>query len=472
MKRVRSGYPSLWLYASIGAGKLPPLCFIMQWYSHDDSSPGWEGTWPRPFVVVTRDGMQVPVDLGRVVWEPGFTDDTERAWRQRIPAIPAQGYLEDECIDVGQPIFLDGCRVEGGAKAGGIGPCRDRPLVVTPGDGSPEPRITMLAEDLLGWLGIFSGALMLLLLCGLWAFGVGPAVQALERLSVSPRRAMAPRSIAAWVGFLGVAALFVQWVVAMVRDPDTSGLQHPFALGIAAFGVAMLRVVWRRRRALQAAMRPVLDAPTVPLHRASTGDMVELAVRVSDDAPLLEGPLTGQHVAFYGVSVVQSFRRGKETFSELESDRIEPPMLPIVDESGPGYLDLTHAQFDLRAVRHVPSAVEVEVGRWKSILGSIEVKPYASFEIEERQLSPGESLYVLGMVDHRQPTEDGGGYRAAAGVPVIGAAEGAGLIVYAGTERGLLAKLRWKRTCLDLLRAAFLVLTVTLMVVSAIATAM
>jgi hypothetical protein len=254
--------------------------------------------------------------------------------------------------------------------------------------------------------------------------------------------------------------------------PQGSRFGHLLALAVAGFGVVMVLVVRRRHRALRAAMAPVLEAPTVPLRPASAGAMVELAVQVSDDAPLYEGPLTGEPVAFYGISVVRGFKQGKNHSSELESDRIEPPLLPIVDDSGPGYLDLAHAEFDLRAVRHTARSTEVSSGRWDAIVGAAKARDYAAFELEQRHLSPGEQLYVLGLVHRREPTPAEAGYRTVADVPVIGAAEGAKVVVHAGTERDLLANLRRERTYLDLLLAAFGALTAAVIIAAVVTSAL
>jgi hypothetical protein len=114
----------------------------------------------------------------------------------------------------------------------------------------------------------------------------------------------------------------------------------------------------------------------------------------------------------------------------------------------------------------------VASGRWNDILGTAKSKSHSAFEIEERHLSPGQPLYVLGLVHRREPTRGEAAYRTVADVAVVGGTEEAKVIVHAGSERDLLGDLRRERTYLDLVLAVLCALTAAVGIGMVLATAL
>jgi hypothetical protein len=112
--------------------------------------------------------------------------------------------------------------------------------------------------------------------------------------------------------------------------------------------------------------------------------------------------------------------------------------LRVEDESGDGVLDMDAALLDVEVretrMKLADPLLEKRVGKLDRHESHIE------YVVTEEVVRPGEQLYVLGEVVRVALQAGDGGYRGVRGSPTLSGPD-APLLVYAGTERGLLDEL-------------------------------
>jgi hypothetical protein len=430
------------------------ICFVVHEYDHGKG--GWRvrtrhlvGRHP---TVVLDDGQQVEVGFASLAFSPALLRkvDDEARWRS-ILELGSGGRVREHCARSGERVFIEGCLVEGAEGRRRVEGC-DGAAVLTTGDGSAQPRIDERAAWFAGRFAML-GIPALMLLTYLWSVvRARPLATALLRWSDYRATPMPKRLLAALAAapVLLVAALYaLAWVDVDWFGIDRYGYAWTAVTLCAAAGLALF--VDRRRRALAAACQPIERAPTTAL-RDARGDLVELDVRVADDAPTSPGPLTGRPRAHHGIRVTRIYKTSTNHESEEVVDRCEPARVPVVDASGDGWLDMTHAEVDLRAMRRVVRESRSFRREYAAALeGATRGTGTKAFVIEERYLEPGERLFVLGAVQRLEPAVHEGGYRAASIAPVVGGSPRAKLIVHAGTERSLLRSIGVERRYLGVL---------------------
>lgn len=231
-----------------------------------------------------------------------------------------------------------------------------------------------------------------------------------------------------------------------------------YLIGLLAFTAAavLALVVRHRRKNLDRALAPVLEAQTVPL-RDARGGVVELAVSVRDGAEPARGVLDGAAHAWVDLRVDETCQQGKSQVTNAYRRRCWPECVPVVDDSGEGWLDLTHAELDLRStVRFFKegSNATLSAAIAASPVGALRSSSaHVHWVVEQSVLDPGERLYVLGQCRRVENPKGAGSYRADSTMPVVGGSADARIIVHAGTERSLLRSIGLERTYLDLLTA-------------------
>ncbi len=449
--------------ARVRPGEALPVCAVVHEHYVSGKNGGWrsDGSWTRSMGIGLDDRAGIESNEP-VVFDPldpiVVGGEQEEMLRAVIPEMQSGGRVRAHCVADGEPIFVEGCVRSNGVWSQVVG-CGDQPITITTGDGTAQPRIDAHASDVAGKLS--AGALALLsALAYLWyTLRARPLTDALIR------RAGPVPTFTAWRPIIAVAG--TAWLIAIAQGlvawtaPDGSALSRVrpgYFAGLFAVAVAaVLAVVVRHRRNnLDRALAPVLEAPTVSL-RDARGGVVELAVVVRDDGPTVQGVLDGQPHAWVDVRVEEMRQQGKQQIVDLRKRACWPGRVPVKDESGDGWLDLTHAELDLRSTvksyrqgHDVPLATALEA----SAVGTIRPDPaHVRWIVEQSVLDPGERLYVLGQCKRVDNPKADGGYRADATVPVVGGSADARLIVHAGTERSLLRSIGLERGYLDLLTA-------------------
>ncbi len=462
-------------------GGQPPLCLVIHERKSGKSTvEDFRATLSNGAELLQKDGAVLQVSPKWVRWKPellvGTSDAREALWRGVHPTMPAGGWIEQHCIEQYEPVFIDGCiSVQQGRKT--IGPCRHDALVITTGDGTAQPRIDELASGWAGRLTAFCAAGLVLMLYGWILVRARPLALALSRWagdppSVKPSRKRIVAYVLLATGWLALVLFNVLFKALEVSGyPQGSVWGHIFAVVTISLGLMLVMAVAKRRRQLSAAMEPVLEAPTVPLRsRWTIGDMVELAVRVRTNVDPIPGPLTGEPRAYAGITVDRVYRSGKSHSTVRDLNKGEPTLVPVEDESGHGLLDLTHADFDIRAVRGVARRNAAKREPFSRALKGQTRKSYVAFVVEERYLEPGEQLYVLGRITRRETSTQEAAYRGPAGIPVVGGSEEAKLIVHAGSERDLLKRIRTERFYLTAMLGAVAAMTIAIIGVVSFAT--
>lgn len=442
-------------------GNEPPLCEVVHEHYVSGKNGGWrrDASWSRSAGAVVGANVTVAPEEP-VRFDPLdmiVANDEREVWlRTVLRDVPSGGRLRAHCVSSGETVFLEGCSLTGEQLAG----CGSDALTITTGDGTAQPRIDAHASTVAGQLA--GGALALVAVLGyLWyAVRSRPLAEALLR------RAGPVPTFDRWpqvFGVVGVAALCALGQGVMVwtaNAGDALSRGRPgYLVGLLACAVAgVLAVVVRyRRKNLDLAMAPVLAAPTVPLGQAR-GGVVEVVVTVRGDARPVQGVFDGAPHAWVDVRVDEVVQSGKSQVTQRHKRECWPARVPVADESGDGWLDLTHAELDLRS-----RVTTFKQGGRPPLAAALANSPVGALRagglhvrwiVEESVLDPGERLYVLGQCKRIEDPKPAGSYRADATVPVVGGSADARLVVHAGTERTLLRSMGLERGYLDLLTGA------------------
>jgi hypothetical protein len=446
------------------------VCVVIHEYKTKDWNEDWRVTAGEGALIDVDSEAGRPLSAKRgplavawekVRWEPRVLAEEsarEAFWRERFSAVPWGGRLREACLRPGDRVFLAGC-ADPSAPRGlvaadpPVGGCGDRLAVLTPGDGTPGPRIDQLAASASGEISLLGAAVLTVLLYGFRVAGARPFITALiRRLRPAPFVTVGTPALCV----IGVAPIAFLITLALLQPapggvPDLQIQRHGYAVTYATLaGSVILGLLMRdRRRALAALIRSI-DAPPPPsLAQASSGKRVALDAEVDPGAPLFNALLTGSPRAHWSVGVtrVQKIRRNYE--SSPEPDRRGPELLPIRSAMGDAQLDLTHAVVDVRAFRRIVRKRAIRRGDFQHILG----EPQASdglFVLEERFLDPGEAIYVEGQVQRFEAASSDARDKDPRAVPVIGGTSDEPIFVHAGSRRSLLGNIAAERRFLDI----------------------
>lgn len=373
----------------------------------------------------------------------------------------SQGRYRQHCAPPGARVFVEGCRAAEGLLsdcAPGVLGAERTPLRITTGSGGhAQPRVDEVAATMTTEI---AGAAMTLLAVLGWIWFVlraRPVVDPLLARAGASAPATPPRELALVLVPLAVAAVqgVVAWSAPVGSSASVFQVGYTFAVAVSCGAILLAAAVQRRRVRLESAMRPVLAAPTVSL-REARGEMVELCVRTTADAPVV-GPVSGRARAWVRVAVYETYTSGETSLTVPVAASARPLRIAVQDASGEGEVDPEGAEPDLRAVRKQfrgdrdPTLLQ----RLQTDFGiTLAPQPgHTRWTVEESFLDPGEAVYLLGDARRVDDPKAAASYRGDATRPVVGGHH-QGLILHAGDERSLLALLRRESRWLDLLGAA------------------
>jgi hypothetical protein len=396
-------------------------------------------------------GAPLAVDWSRVRWEPELIrkeTDRETFWRRQLN-IPSGGRLYEACLHKGDRVFIDACQAIERTNHPIAEACDGRRAVVTPGDGTPQPRIDQLAAITAGEVPLLGGATLLILLY-LWrVFGTRPFIAALIDQIGEPPHATVGKA-ALWV--IGLAPIGLLLALFLLRGVPggadaTKVDRYGYATAYAVFGGALiLGVLMRdRRRALRAVIKAVREEVVCSIAQLKEGQRVTLEAKVDPRAPLSTGQLTGKGRAYWAVSSTRVYRSGKNYASSVRLAASSPSLVPIQGPGGAALLDLTHVSVDLRALRVIAKRRAIRRGDFRHLVGE-QAEFNGAYVLEERYLDPGEAIYIAGQVQRLAAPSVEVGYRETGAVPVIG---GISAVVHAGSRRSLLRGLVLEKGFLD-----------------------
>jgi hypothetical protein len=451
-----------------------PLCSVIhQRWAQCGKNRCW--TWYAGMLTAdgfleTDDGKQItlgssfrflPAEPGDTSWahtveEPRAGALSARARQSGISGFyqqdftPGSDRIVERCLGHEDRVFAMGCvREEGGKSL--LVPCsgEDRWTVV-PGDGTAQPAIDEAANYVLYWFG---GAFAAMFVACLVMFPRAQKLaEALERRARQRSRAY-PWSFA----LLAVpVAVLATSLIQRGGLPQTSTWAYGrggYALAsLVAAGLALVAFSSARRRSiLRHAIEPILRTPRSLLSQARDAT-VELSVRAASE-PVTTSVVARDGVALSILQVEESYQVGKSTSTQSLHTSIEPAQIVVSDESGDGRLDLSNALVDgeVRTLRQKepPDGLERRTG-------ALSRHPsHVHYIVTEQILRPGEALYVFGEVTQIEMHGSEEGYRAVRGSPTLGGAD-APLLVYAGTERGLVGELNGEHAGLGIVLSAAL----------------
>lgn len=439
---------------------------------HEHMAKDWKEDWR----ATTSDGALIDVDFEagqpltskraplavaweEVRWEPSVaTAVSERAsfWRAHLNVVPG-GRLREGCLHPGDRVFLAACSAKRAATgptadAPAVGGCDGELAVLTPGDGTPGPRIDELAANAAGKLSLLGAAVLTILLYGFRVSGARPFATALiRRLRVAPFVTLGSPALCV----IGLAPLAFLLVLYLLR-PATSGApgvriqRSGYAIAHATLaGSVILGLLMRdRRRALVALTRSFHEGEAPSLAQPSIGKRVTLDAKIDPGAPLSTAPLTGRPRAHWTIAATHVYKSGKNYASSPEPDRKGPQIVPIRSASIDAQVDLTHAVVDLRALRRIVRKRAIRRGDFRHLLGEAP-RFEGLYLFEERFLDPGEAIYVEGRVQRFEAASGDAHRKDPATVPVIGGTSDEPMIVHAGSRRSLLGSISMERRFLD-----------------------
>jgi hypothetical protein len=433
------------------------VCDAQSQYYVSGKGGGWREEARKSFqtgypTVTLEDGRTLEIAGDRTRFEPyrGTPPTSELAalYRRRGPAFRGPRIYE-QCLQRGE-VFVDGCVNAGGDK---IVPCSDQGyLTITQGkrrlrmvERVRSPAVALCLFGIL-WTGIV--AILAQRMRGRSSeAGIGLAVGLAPRGLGGVRVADGKTKRKRWLRHLPAALVPLAFAVlcAVTACPAPLFWASVCLLPLALGALEPLH----RLRTLRALLQAVVDRPTSALASAE-GDVVELAVRVAPNAPIIAAPLTGRPAAHVSIQVWQrvvrqSGRSTKVVFEFVYAGNFFGDALPIEDETGGGTLDLGEAILDFHAQETIATSAEfADALRERTQMGG------GDFLVRESILQPGEWLYVLGPVRRTlDATSEGSfAYRAAPTKARVSPHDDESdeerhpLFVHAGTEQTLLEAIK------------------------------
>ncbi|WP_437336494.1 hypothetical protein [Sorangium sp. So ce394] len=398
--------------------------------------------------------------LGPVTFDPMHLQRTPDAPRLRemLCEMPRGGRVLAQCVSAGDLVFAEGCIEASPDGTEALKGCGGEPVILTPGDGTPAPRIVQRIFHLAGRIFGFCAACILLLAYGWRVVRASPLLKAMagyagHRSSSRPWALVGPDLLGATS--LGVG---VVWMLGAVID-GSMALRHGLVCSAVLATVAVfIASASERRRALRAADALLSSSARAPLVQA-TGGVISLDVNVRGDHAVEAGLLTGEPRAFSQVKVCEVARSRTRAGARLAWSQATPRTVAFVHASGEGTLEMAGAEVDLRALRGIKPGRDAHRSGWPRCFPSVD--PSSRYEVEESYMEPGEPLFVVGAVKKTVPSAQGAGYRKHAVAPVIGQGEGAPLLVFAGTgadlRRELLLEARYLKAAMAVALVAGLI---------------
>ncbi len=439
----------------------PPVCFIAHQHYVSGKNGGWrddQTAWMAESATLTIDGRTWSVDPNALRFDPHEVEvasgEFEERLRQRNAGFLEGGRLVHECVPTERPVFVDACVSDAG---GVLARCADGDVTtITLGDVTPGRRIRSRAEGAAARLT--AGLVALLCVAGyLWrVLRAGTLVEPLRAWTGAPPTPSRKVPVIA-----AIAVIVSAWIVVLLATSTADEINDPYLVGYG-FGAMMLVVtalaalfLRDRRSALSLALQACERAQTSRLADVGEGD-AELAVRVRPDAPTVQIPDHAPH-AFVRVSIKRIVHAGRTTQTFPLHTASWPSKIPIEDASGPGILDLTGAELDLRStfrdVRN-PEAQRILAAYAQTPFGDpARGLMYTSLEIEESFLDAGEHAYLMGSIRRVHDPAVSALYREMGTVPFIRSSLPVRLVMHAGSERSLIQSLRRERAVVSAILA-------------------
>lgn len=427
-----------------------PLCYVLHKLKKGKKATvqfgGMVAKDPR---IKLPSGNEIAIDTNRARFEPFSSYESSKEesllWRKELK-LSSEGWIEQQCVSPGETFFLDGC-----IKNNVIGDCGKRQvLLITVGDGTAQYR---LDESAASWLGLFA-IVVLIAWFLLWAGRPrgGPLVLPL----VAWRRASIGGkvwSVGRWVltGFLVYVAARGTWhlldLLGVFWVPEPAYLRVD-RWGLAATTVSLFIALplfissRRSAKSLREATKTIEETPCVALSEVQgRAQHAELNVK-TQDAATSPAPISQKESLWWVASMTHTWKEGKQRKSQTQT-KAKGSLVPIQDSSGEGFLEMEKAAYELKSFSWstpVERLTQADKQRLEEVYGPLPSTGSLSFE--EKYITPGENLYLLGRVLRLAPSNTAQHYREASAAAVIGGDENPPKpVVYSGTERALLAQL-------------------------------
>jgi hypothetical protein len=350
---------------------------------------------------------------------------------------PRDWRILERCLHDGESVFAIACRTDG-PEGSSLGRCPDdEPWALVLGDGTPQAALDEAADYVLYWYAAAMLAVFFALLL------VWPRPHKLAEL-LAIRAGKPPRGFGWAFSALSVpgalAFLNLMWRNGTPVTSTWSSGRGAYAL--ASLAGALLFILGaaaaRRRSILRDAVRPIESTPRSPLASAM-GSTVELSVTAAAE-PTHRSYVASEPVAYSSITVRETYSMGKSSGTrDLVLGKSPSKELRVEDESGDGVLQLDEALLDVEV--HETRMKDAD-RRLEELVGELERhEAHQHYLVTEEIVKPGEPLYVLGEVVSVSMHASEGAYRSVRGSPTL-AGSGAPLLVYSGTERGLLEEMR------------------------------
>ncbi len=359
--------------------------------------------------------------------------------------------VRERCFRDGERVSVIGCVSPRPGDTGELVACPgDRSWALLVGDGTAQAATDEASNDALYG---FAGAIAALLL-GLAPLSVDrqPLTEALSRRAGKRKTRRALVVAAGVAAALPLAGLIVNICLRASHDHTSTYAYGRGGYVVAVLVAALLAlfawICWRRTTTLRAAIGPIASTPRSLLAdtRAST---VELSVRATEEVAA-ERIADGVGVVYLETVVKETYQDGKNARTVEHVRERVPKKLSVTDESGEGRPEMRLAVSDIDVLTTRDDARIL--ARYPKLERHDRHKHYT---VEERFIMPGEQLYILGEVVTLDMQASDRGYRSVRGAPTLGGQDGP-LLVYAGSEAGLLEQIVAEGRRLSVLRTVAL----------------
>jgi hypothetical protein len=193
----------------------------------------------------------------------------------------------------------------------------------------------------------------------------------------------------------------------------------------------------RYRSNLLMALKPVLATPRKPLAQASGTTELSVKAKLRNDG--VRAFIGDDVVAYSEVTIHETYTQGKSTSKQQLLVSRQRNDVGVADESGEGTLDLQRSILEVELRQQAFKTLSPRYAQ-RGIVPSIHPR-HVQYIVEERVIKDGEPLFVFGDVSGIALQSDEGGYRTVRGSPTLGGADAAPVLVYAGSQRGLVGML-------------------------------
>lgn len=379
-----------------------------------------EEAWSFPGIVVDSSRAESWKHLAQK-HNLGFSEDSFHG--------PSSDRIVEYCADTGDPIYLSAC----------LSPTNPNRLERCPGeadygvvyDGDDQAARDDGADEIAGYVG---GGIFALLVAALaWVRTKKPIVEGLEDRAAPHKRGLGW----AW-GILGVApAVGLGALMITAQHPPSS-----YASGRGGFAIAIIATAaWfffmmtrlRYRGNLLAALQPVLATERKPLAQASGTTELSVKAKLRDGG--VRAFIGDDVVAYSEITIWETYSAGKNVNKQVLLTSRQRNEVGVTDESGDGTLDLRRSILDVELREQRLRALSPRYAE-RGVVVSMHPR-HIEYVVKESVIKDGESLFVFGDVSGIALQSDEGGYRTVRGSPTLGGADAAPVLVYSGSQRGL-----------------------------------